>query len=74
MKFPDKDWLESICCIGQKKCCRYLVCGARGFECAKEQSDDGHLVKQIDDRVKKGMFNACGDNCDGPNATPRVLN
>lgn len=72
MKFPDKDWLNNICCVGQAgKCCRYLMCGSKGWECAKEHPS---FKAQIDERVKNGQFSAKGDNCDGPSAPPKVLN
>ena len=50
--------LKSICKIGQgKECCRYILIGKDGFECAKNTS----LQKNLDDRVEQ--MNAQGDNC-----------
>ena len=54
------DKVKSICKIGQgNECCRYLVCGASGFECVKG-TDTG---KFLDSRVAKGTITARGDNC-----------
>ena len=71
MKFPDKEWLTSICQIGKgNRCCRYLTCGFKGWKCAKMTD----LKSEIDKRVAAGQFSAKGDNCDGPNAPQRILN
>ncbi len=54
--------VHRVCRIGQAKlCCRYLTCGANGFNCEKRSS----LKQIIDSRVAAGTFHACGDNCDG---------
>ena len=46
--------------IGQGvNCCRYLICGVNGFECAKATS----LKDAIDVRVNQ--MNAKSDNCGG---------
>ena len=61
MKISDET-LKNICKIGQgDKCCRYLACGADGFECLKNSS----LAAVMDRRVKAGKANAQGDNCNG---------
>ena len=53
---------KDICKLGQAEdCCRYLMVGGNGFECAKLTS----LKADIDEKVKAGKFNAQGDNCDG---------
>ena len=53
---------KDICKIGQGEvCCRYLICGANGFECAKG-TDTGRF---LDSRVTKGTITAKGDNCEG---------
>lgn len=73
MKFPDKEWLDSVCQIGKgARCCRYLMVSGRGWECAKEQ--DGNFKEMIDKRVEAGTFTAQGDNCDGPSSPQRILN
>ena len=46
---------------GRAKCCRYLIAGTDGFECAKLTT----LKPVIDNKVKKGQFTAKGDNCLG---------
>jgi hypothetical protein len=59
---PD-DKLKTVCKIGQgHECCRYIVAGADGIECAKLQPV---LQLQIDQRVASGQFTARGDNCEG---------
>lgn len=40
-------------------CCRYLICGGNGFECAKMTS----LKDAIDARINQ--MNAKSDNCGG---------
>lgn len=56
----DMTHIKSVCKIGQReKCCRYLIMGQDGFECAKETS----LKTTIDLRVN--TMNAQGDNCVG---------
>ena len=53
---------KDICKLGQAEdCCRYLMVGGNGFECAKLTK----LKKTIDKKVKSGIFKAQGDNCDG---------
>lgn len=61
----DFDQVKDVCKIGQgAECCRYLVTGANGFECAKLTS----LRLTIDNRVEQGTFTARGDNCPGVEA------
>jgi hypothetical protein len=61
MKITKKQ-LKEVCKIGQgEECCRYLTCGSKGFECAKNTP----LQITLDDRVLKDQMNAQGDNCDG---------
>ena len=52
--------LEEICKQGQgEECCRYIVFGPNGFECAKHM----RLKTTIDQRVEH--MTAQGDNCEG---------
>lgn len=54
--------VREVCKVGLGElCCRYLVAGTAGFECAKLSS----LKTTIDIRVAAGAFNAKGDNCEG---------
>lgn len=54
--------VKNVCKIGQgNDCCRYLVMGAQGFECAKGTSLQSHL----DARVITNTIVAQGDNCEG---------
>ncbi len=56
----DSDQVSNICkLMGGVKCCKYLVCGYKGFECGKL---DTKLKSTIDSRDD---FRAAGDNCDG---------
>jgi hypothetical protein len=51
----------NICKIGQgANCCKYLLAGTEGFECAKHEGE-----KQMIDRVWNETKNAQGDNCEG---------
>jgi hypothetical protein len=59
-KIPETH-LKKVCKMGQEGCCRYIMLGAGGFECAKH----GMLRVTIDQRVKEGTIGAVGDNCDG---------
>jgi hypothetical protein len=56
------DRLKNICKIGTDKCCAYLICGAKGFECGKNNLE---IKIIIDKRLKDGKMNATGDNCSG---------
>lgn len=59
----------NICKIGQgDECCRYLACGADGFECLKNTS----LRRLLDERVEFGTMNAKGDNCLGNGAAAQL--
>ena len=56
--------VKSICKIGQgNTCCRYLVCGVKGFECAKHSEHK----ETLDARVAMNSIVAQGDNCKGFN-------
>jgi len=58
--------LTNVCKIGQgHDCCRYLMVGAGGFECAKH----GSLQALLDSRVATKTIVARGDNCDGKTNT-----
>jgi hypothetical protein len=66
---PD-DTLHSICKIGQgKACCRYVIAGPGGIECAKHTD----LRNLLDKRVAAGTFVAQGDNCAGLKPTETVV-
>lgn len=55
--------VKNVCKIGQgASCCRYLVVGNAGLECAKCAPT---LKSQLDGRVAMGLFTAIGDNCAG---------
>lgn len=54
--------IKEVCKIGQgKECCRYLVMGARGFECVKYSE----MATVLDLRVETDTIVAQGDNCEG---------
>lgn len=54
--------IKNVCKIGQgHDCCRYLMMGAGGFECAKHSS----LQALLDSRVEMKTIVARGDNCEG---------
>ena len=54
--------VKDICKIGQgRECCRYLIVGGLGFECAKLTK----LKTLLDKRVLKDSMTAQGDNCKG---------
>lgn len=58
----DKEFAIRVCKMGQANlCCRYLVCGSKGFECAKHTS----LKEALDRRVLEKSIHARGDNCEG---------
>lgn len=55
-------YVKFTCKIGQgHDCCRYLVMGTGGFECAKLTEMKGLLDKRVNDHT----ITARGDNCDG---------
>lgn len=59
--FLEDEIIKETCLMGRHdKCCRYLVAGPNGFECAKLNPT---LKWQIDQRAKR--FIAKGDNCEG---------
>jgi len=61
LKISDET-LKNICKIGQgDECCRYLACGADGFECLKHTP----IAKILDSRVETGTMSARGNNCEG---------
>ena len=57
------EYIKQVCKIGQgADCCRYLGCGAEGFECLKFEPGMKQVVDRawaIDEHV------AQGDNCAG---------
>lgn len=54
--------IKEVCKIGQgHQCCRYLVMGGKGFECAKHTE----LKMLLDTRVATETITARGDNCEG---------
>ena len=54
--------VTEVCKPGQGAlCCRYLILGPEGFECAKE----GEFSEYFDRCVEAGTMVAQGDNCDG---------
>lgn len=54
--------IKNICKIGQgNDCCRYLMMGSGGWECAKGTS----LQRTLDIRAEFGKMTARGDNCEG---------
>ena len=56
------DYVKNVCKLGQgKPCCRYLIVGYKGFECAKLT----HLKLTLDAKVEENTMTAQGDNCDG---------
>ncbi len=56
------DHVKNTCKIGRgNSCCRYLVGGIHGFECAKKTEHK----KTLDFRVALGTIVARGDNCEG---------
>ena len=56
--------INDVCKLGQENlCCRYLVMGPNGFECAKLSS----LKRYLDERVLEEKMTARGDNCAGRN-------
>lgn len=55
-------YVKDTCKIGQgNDCCRYLVAGGQGFECAKFTS----AGKIMDVRAEANISVAQGDNCEG---------
>lgn len=59
---PEGREVYDVCKIGQgADCCRYLACGADGFECLKHTG----LKDTVDRRAKRRTMNALSDNCEG---------
>ena len=59
----DSNYWKNVCGLGKgSDCCKYLVCGAKGFECMKEDPDNKRI---IDDNWKQIEHVAQGDNCKG---------
>lgn len=57
-------FVKEICKPGTAECCRYLLMGGNGWECAKLQPQ---TKAHLDDRVARNDMRATGDNCDGIN-------
>ena len=56
------DHVKNVCKLGQwKECCRYLIMGGGGFDCAKHTS----VAALLDKRVADEEMHARGDNCEG---------
>lgn len=57
------EYIKTVCKIGQgAECCKYLVCGANGFECMKFDPEN---KKVIDINWAKTAHVSQGDNCEG---------
>lgn len=57
------DRLKDVCRMGQgSACCRYLLVDGDGIHCGKLAPV---WARQVDDRVKRGVFVANGNNCEG---------
>lgn len=57
----DDSYVNDVCKIGQgSDCCRYLMMGSGGFECAKASA---MMRNAIDARASR--MTAKGDNCSG---------
>ena len=55
--------VTDVCKIGEgKDCCRFLVAGHNGLECAKGTEFENII------NARRGEMTAQGDNCDGPKA------
>lgn len=56
------EYIQNICKIGQAElCCKYLIMGSKGFECAKKTS----MKEVVDDNWANNEHVAQGDNCEG---------
>jgi hypothetical protein len=54
--------ITTVCKMGQgAECCKYLVMGQKGFECAKIKPS----TKATIDNAWNDSKSAQGDNCDG---------
>lgn len=59
----DNKYIKEVCKIGQvHDCCRYLIGGEVGLQCAKLEPE---LKVQLDERVNRKTITARGDNCEG---------
>jgi len=59
----NKSIANNLCKMGQGKlCCRYLVAGETGLQCAKLVPK---AKTKIDALVAEGCFTAISNNCDG---------
>lgn len=57
-----EDHIASVCKLGKgAKTCRYLSMDAKGWDCLKNTT----LSWQLDERVRKGVITAQGNNCEG---------
>ena len=57
-----QDYFMNVCKAGQgHNCCRYVVAGSAGIECAKHSS----FRTLLDKRVLEENIVARGDNCEG---------
>ena len=65
-----KRMLTDVCKIKTKETCRYLILGAKGFECAKLTD----MKEIIDRKVEANTMNAVGDNCLGVDNKEEFLN
>lgn len=64
MKTIPKAHLTEVCRVGQRAaCCKFVVCGANGFKCAKNT----HLALAINRREN---MSAKSDNCNGGSDIP----
>ncbi len=62
MKRLPEDHVKNVCKPKTPECCRYLVMGSNGWECAKLTEMKAHLDFRAD--VLEDM-RATGDNCEG---------
>ena len=58
----NQEYADEVCKMGQEAaCCRYLMAGPDGLECAKSPGNEGFRALL---RTREGMT-AQGDNCNG---------
>lgn len=61
-QYIDEECARSVCKIGQgAACCRYLLLGPLGWNCAKGTT----LRRHLDEAVAMRRMVARGDNCEG---------
>ena len=60
----DSEYVKNTCkpSAADGKCCRYLIMGSGGFECANLNPG---MKTMIDERADSGKMNAIGKNCEG---------